>query len=232
MKTTEAIMEILAAYDLTGSYRDAAALVGCSHHTVARYVRAREAGEPRTTPALRNQLIDPFREKIEEWVDASHGRVRADVAQRKLEAMGYGGSERTTRRAVAESKVAYRAGNRRRFRPWQPEPGLWFQWDYADGPPVDGRKTWLWCAWLAWSRFRVVLPVRDKTLPTVIACIDVTLRRFGGVPTYGLPDYVARHIIGLLFPIRLCGRSSVCPLESSAEGVNPATEQIRVMPAN
>jgi hypothetical protein len=188
VKTTEAIMEILAAYDLTGSYRDAAALVGCSHHTVARYVRARDAGEPRTTPVPRNQLIDPFREKIEEWVDASSGRVRADVAQRKLEAMGYAGSERTTRRAVAEAKVAYRAGNRRRFRPWLPEPGLWFQWDYGDGPPVDGRKTWLWCAWLAWSRFRVVLPIRDKTLPTVIACIDATLRRFGGVPTYGLSD--------------------------------------------
>jgi transposase len=188
VKTTEAIMEILAAYDLTGSYRDAAELVGCSHHTVARYVRTRDAGGLRTTPAHRDQLIDPFREKIEEWVDASHGRVRADVAQRKLEAMGYAGSERTTRRAVAEAKATYQAGHRRRFRPWLPEPGLWFQWDYADGPPVDGRKSWLWCAWLAWSRYRVVLPVRDKTLPTVIACIDVTLRRFGGVPTYGLSD--------------------------------------------
>jgi hypothetical protein len=125
LKTTEAIMEILAAYDLTGSYRDAAALVGCSHHTVARYVRARDAGELRTTPIERGQLIDPFREKIEEWVDASHGRVRADVAQRKLEAMGYGGSERTTRRAVAEAKAIYTAGHRRRFRPWLPEPGLW-----------------------------------------------------------------------------------------------------------
>ncbi len=52
----------------------------------------------------------------------------------------------------------------------------------------------------------MVLPVRDKTLPTVIACLDVTLRRFGGVPTYGLPDYVARHIIALLFPTGLCGR--------------------------
>ena len=37
-------MEILAAYDLTGSLRDAAELAGCSHHTVARYVGAREAG--------------------------------------------------------------------------------------------------------------------------------------------------------------------------------------------
>ncbi len=181
-------MEILAAYDLTGSYRDAAELVGCSHHTVARYVRARDAGELRTTPAECSQRIDPFREKIEEWIDASRGRVRADVAQRKLEAMGYSGSERTTRRAVAEAKAIYTAGHRRRFRPWLPEPGLWFQWDYADGPLVDERKTWLWCAWLAWSRFRVVLPIRDKTLPTVIACIDVTLRRFGGVPTYGLSD--------------------------------------------
>lgn len=45
MKRPEAIMEILAAYDLTGSLRDAAALAGCDHHTVARYVTAREAGQ-------------------------------------------------------------------------------------------------------------------------------------------------------------------------------------------
>jgi hypothetical protein len=181
-------MEILAAYDLTGSYRDAAVLAGCSHHTVARYVRARDAGELRTSPSERSQLIDAFREKIEEWVDASRGHVRADVVQRKLEVMGYAGSERTTRRAVADAKANYAAGHRRRFRPWLPEPGLWFQWDYADGPLVEDRKTWLWCAWLAWSRFRVILPIRDKTLPTVIACIDATLRRFGGAPTHGLSD--------------------------------------------
>jgi transposase len=188
VKTTEAIMEILAAYDLTQSYRDAAALVGCAPNTVARYVLARDAGGLKTTPAQRHQLIDPFREKVEEWIDTSHGRIRADVAQRKLEAMGYDGSERTTRRAVTEAKAVYRAGHRRRFRPWLPEPGLWFQWDYADGPLVEERRSWLWCAWLAWSKYRVVLPIRDKTLPTVIACIDVTLRRFGGAPTYGLSD--------------------------------------------
>ena len=188
MKRTEEIMEILAAYDLTGSFRDAAGLVGCDHHTVARYVRARDAGKVSSALQRRDQRIDPFRDKVEEWVDASHGRVRADVAHRKLEAMGYDGSERTTRRAVAEAKAVYRAGHRRRFRPWLPEPGLWFQWDYGDGPLVEGLKTSLFCAWLAWSKYRVVLPIRDKTLPTVIACIDVTLRRFGGVPTYGLSD--------------------------------------------
>lgn len=35
-------MNILEAYDLTGSYRDAAELADCSHHTVARYVAERE----------------------------------------------------------------------------------------------------------------------------------------------------------------------------------------------
>ena len=73
-------MEILAAYDLTNSYRDAAALVGCAPNTVARYVAAREAGPLRATPIQRSQRMDPFREKLEEWVEASHGRVRADVA--------------------------------------------------------------------------------------------------------------------------------------------------------
>jgi hypothetical protein len=47
------------------------------------------------------------------------------------------------------------------------------------GPLVDWRRTWLWWAWLAWSRYRLVLPIRDKTLPKVIACIYSTLGRFG-----------------------------------------------------
>jgi transposase len=188
VKTAEGIMEILAAYDLTESYRDAAKLAGCDHHTVARYVAAREAGQVTATSARRAQIVDPYREKVEEWVEASHGRVRADVAQRKLEALGYEGSERTTRRVVAEAKAAYRAGHRRRFRPWLPEPGLWLQWDYGDGPLVEERKSWLFCAWLSWSRYRVVLPIRDKTVPTLLGCLDTTLRAFGGVPTYGLTD--------------------------------------------
>jgi hypothetical protein len=53
---------------------------------------------------------------------------------------------------------------------------------------VGGVATWLFCAWLAWSRFRVVLPIRDKSLPTVIACLGTTLRRVGGCPTYALTD--------------------------------------------
>lgn len=45
MKSGKEIMDILEAYDLTGSYRAAAELAGCDHQTVARYVQLRERGE-------------------------------------------------------------------------------------------------------------------------------------------------------------------------------------------
>jgi hypothetical protein len=102
--------------------------------------------------------------------------------------MGFAGSERTTRRAVAVAKRSWRAGHRRVFRPWVPEPGLWLQFDWGDGPRINGRKTLLFCAWLAWSRFRVVLPTWDRTLPTLLGCLDATLRAIGGAPTYALTD--------------------------------------------
>ncbi len=188
MKRSEEIVEILEAYDLTGSYRAAAELAGCDHHTVARYVALREAGQPPVAREHRARPIDDYLDKIEELVARSNGRVRADVVHQRLVAMGFGGGERTTRRVVAEVKARLRAGQRRVFRPWVTEPGLWLQWDWGEGPRVGGRRTNLWCAWLAWSRFRVVIAVWDRTLPTIVACLDTTLRRLGGVPTYALTD--------------------------------------------
>ncbi len=181
-------MEILEAYDLTGSYRAAAKLVGCDHHTVRRYVELRARGNPRPAQVVKARAIDEHLAKIEEMVENSRGRIRADKVHERLQALGFAGGERTTRRAVARAKQAWRAGQRRVFRPWITEPGLWLQWDWGEGPRIKGKRTSLWCAWLAWSRFRVVLPTMDKTMPTVIACLDATLRRLGGVPTYALTD--------------------------------------------
>ena len=189
MKSREEIMEILEAFDLTGSFRDAGELAGCSHHTVAGYVARRDAGElPDDGPQCRGRIIDPFLGKIEEWVERSAGKIRADVAFDKLEALGYSGSERTVRRAVAEVKANYRRGRRRVYRPWITEPGMWAQWDWGTGPQVAGRATVLFCAWLAWCRFRVVIPCWDRTMPTLIGCIDRSMRAFGGAPTYWLTD--------------------------------------------
>jgi transposase len=194
-------MEILEAFDLTGSLRDAGELAGCSHHTVAGYVAAREAGGLSDRPAARPQLIDEFLPKLEEWMEHSRGKVRADKAHAKLLALGYEGSERTTRRAVAQVRREFKAGRVRVHRPWVTEPGMWLQYDFGDGPRIDGVKTVLFCAWLAWSRFRVVLALRDKTAPSVFAALDVTLRRLGGAPTYLLTDnektVTVSHVAGM-----------------------------------
>ena len=204
MRSEEEAMQILEAYDLTGSLRAAAALAGVSHHTVGRYVALRDAGQAAGWVIRRERITDPYLAKIEEWVERSKGRVRADVCHRRLRALGYEGSERTTRRAVAEAKGAWRAGRRRIYRPWIPEPGMWFQWDWGAGPTVGSTETLLFCAWLAWSRFRVVLPTLDRSFETLVACLDATLRRFGGAPTYGLTEgektVTTCHVAGI--PVR------------------------------
>jgi hypothetical protein len=86
-KSGREIVEIFEAYDLTGTAWSAAQLTG----TVARYVAIREADGDPLAKTGRPRLIDSFMPEIEEMVDRSKGRIRADVAHRKLAAMGYGG---------------------------------------------------------------------------------------------------------------------------------------------
>jgi len=100
----------LEAFDLTGTLRGAAELAGCDHKTVAHWVRARDEADGGLPLAVRRRpRVDAFAVKLEEWVDRSRGRIRADVAHQRLVAMGYSGSERTTRRAVAVGKRRWRA---------------------------------------------------------------------------------------------------------------------------
>ena len=194
-------MEILEAFDLTKSYRAAGALCGVDHHTVAAKVAARAAGLDPGEVVVLPSVMEPFIDKIIEWVTTSQGLVRADVVHDKLVAMNFTGSDRTTRRTVAAVKAEWRRGQHRVYRPWVPEPGLWLQWDYGDGPTIGGVKTVLFVAWLAWSRFRVVIALADKTLPTIIGALDTTFRLIGGVPTYALTDnertVTDRHIAGI-----------------------------------
>jgi transposase len=232
-------MEILEAFDLTGCAHSAAQLAGTDRKTVARYVALREAGADPAARERRSRSIDVFAGKVEELVDRSGGKIRADVVHRKLAAMGYGGSERSTRRAVAEAKAAWQAGHRRTYRPWIPEPGMWLQWDWGEGPRIGGRRTQLFCCWLAWSRFRVVLPSWDQSLGSLTACLDRALRVIGGAPAYLLTDnaktVTVEHVAGI--PVRhpdmvALGRHYGCtvqtcrPFDPESKGGTEATVKI------
>jgi transposase len=197
-------MEILATYDLTRSYRATAQVCGVSHNTVRAYVKARDEGRGAPAPRRVGRKTDPFEEQIRSWVKQSRGIIRADVVHGRLLPLGYTGSERTTRSVVAAIKEEYRLQHTRVHRPWVPEPGLWLQYDFGDGPVVAGARTVLFCAWLAFSRFRIVIALRDRTAPSVFSALDRAFRLIGGVPTYVLTDneklVTTEHVAGL--PVR------------------------------
>jgi hypothetical protein len=140
MKSAGEIMEILEAYDLVGTYRGAARLAGCDHHTVRHYVERRAAAAYPTVAVSRSLVIDDYRAKIEELVERSEGDIRGDVVFDKLVAMGFDGTDRTTRRAVADAKRHFAAGRRRVYRPWITEPGGWLQFDLGTGPSIAGPR--------------------------------------------------------------------------------------------
>ena len=91
----------------------------------------------------------------------------------------------------------------------------------GDGPRIGGRKTQLFCAWLAWSRFRVVIPAWDQQLGTLTWCLDQALRAVAGAPTYLLTDnprtVTMDHVAGI--PVRhpemvALGRHYGCTVET------------------
>jgi len=143
-------MEILEAFDLTRCPHSAADLAGCDPKTVTRYVTSRDEGADPNTRVRRPMLVDRYRDKIEELVERSGGRVRADIVHERLCTLDplapYAASERTTRRAVRSAKAAFRAGRRRTYRPWITEPGMWLQFDWGAGPVIAGRPTLLFCS--------------------------------------------------------------------------------------
>jgi hypothetical protein len=80
-KSDREIMEILESYDLTGCAHSAAQLAGCDAKTVQRYVALRDAGGGNPfvrAAAARPKLIDGFLPKVEELVEASKAKIRAD----------------------------------------------------------------------------------------------------------------------------------------------------------
>ena len=86
LKSDGEIMEILAAYDLTGSVRSAAVLVGCSHHTVAAHVaaltpeRARAIGAAARARILAEHTYARRGAQVDALLRETAGRKRAGQA--------------------------------------------------------------------------------------------------------------------------------------------------------
>src|SRR5436309_5262429 len=184
MKSARDQMEIVNAYAAVGSYRGAAALCGTTHKTVKRVLERLEAGpvESRESPPSNTAgVVDLVVQKVQ----ATDGRISAKRLLPVARAAGYTGSARNFRRAVARAKASWRR-ERRTYRPWVPVPGEHLVIDWAE---EGGRK--LFCAVLAWSRYRFVRFGADQTRETTLTLLAECFDELGGVPGVVLTDRMA-----------------------------------------
>lgn len=177
-------MNIISTYREIGTYRGAAELCGTTHKTVKRVVDRAEAGgaPPQRAPRTRN--VDQFADLVAERVAKSAGRISAKRLLPIARAAGYEGSARNFRRLVAEQKALWRRDHHRGRRPAVWSPGEYLVIDWAEVAP----GLFLFCAVLAFSRWRFVRFAVDQKATTTMAMIAEALAAIGGVPAKVLAD--------------------------------------------
>ncbi len=180
-------MDIISAYQQVGSYRSAAQLCGTTHKTVKRVVEKFEAGEAAPLRVERAHNYDAVAELVAERVKKSDGRMSAKRMLPIARAAGYEGSARNFRRLAAEAKALWRSENHRGRRPAVWSPGEYLVIDWAQAAP----GLFLFCAVLAFSRWRFVAFATDQRACTTLALIAEALSAIGGVPAQVLADRMA-----------------------------------------
>jgi transposase len=202
LKTGREQVEIIALYEELGSYRAVAALVGCDHKTVKRYVElAGELGQLAPT-RRRTRVTDDYRGLIAERVEQTRGRITARRLLRLLRAAGYEGSERSLRRAVAEEKRAFRkreAREGRVFRPWRSGPGEWLICDWGQAgtveTPAGPRRLSFFGSVLGYSRHRQLTFCCSERFPALAMGLASNFEQLkwtspASVDTYGLGGFL------------------------------------------
>lgn len=177
-------MDIVNTYLELGSYRAAAKLCGVDHKTVKHVIQRWRAGtisEPRTTPT-RARNTDAVESLIWNKVDKTQGRITAKRLLPQARAAGYVGSDRNFRRAVARVKARW-ARSRHNRRPWIPAPGEHLVIDWGEEGPLK-----IFCAVLAWSRYRFVRFATDMKRETTLRLLAECIEELGAVPHVVLSD--------------------------------------------
>jgi transposase len=176
-------MDIISAYREMGTYRGAAQVTGTTHKTVKRVIDRHEAGGGAPARLPRGHNYDAAAVLVAERVEKTAGRISAKRLLPAARAAGYSGSPRNFRRLVASAKQAWRAEHHRGRRPavWSPGEHLVIDWGSEGGLHV-------FCAVLAWSRFRFVRFAADERAETTLAMLAGCFEVLGGVPGTVLAD--------------------------------------------
>jgi transposase len=177
-------MDIIAAYREVGTYRGTAAMCGTTHKTVKRIIERALAGDKAPPRKPREHNYDQVAGLVAEKVRATHGKISAKRLLPLAQAAGYGGSARNFRRLVAQAKKDWRRDNHRGRRPavWTPGETLVIDWGDAGG------GLHVFCAVLAWSRFRFVRFADNERAATTRGFLAECFETLGAVPKVVLAD--------------------------------------------
>jgi transposase len=215
LKSAKDRMDIISAYHQVGSYRGAAELCNTTHRTVKKVIEKLEAGENAPPRAERAHNYDAVTELVAERVEKSQGRISAKRLLPIARAAGYQGSPRNFRRLVAKAKLLWRNEHHRGRRPAVWSPGEYLVIDWAQAAP----GLFLFCAVLAFSRWRFVAFATDQKASTTLALIAEAFGAIGGVPARVLADrmaclkggVVANVVIPTAEYVRLAGHYGFAP---------------------
>ena len=176
-------MNIIAAYREVGTYRGAADMCETTAKTVKRVVERDRAGGQQPARKPREHNYDAVTKLVYDKVDSTHGKISAKRLLPAARTAGYAGSARNFRRLVAAQKRAWRRDHHRGRRPgvWAPGQTLVIDWGVEDGLHV-------FCAVLAWSRFRFVRFATDERAETTLRLLAECFETLGGVPQVVLAD--------------------------------------------
>ncbi len=182
-------MDCIAAFESVGTYRGAALLCGVDPKTVKRKVEAHRQGVLDEERAQRSPVpknTDIVRVVVADKVRETKGRMSAKRLLPIARAAGYTGSARNFRRLVASVKKAFRVEQGRHQR----RPAIWLPGEtlVIDWGTLSGTGLHVFCAVLAWSRFRFVRFARDETAPTTFALLAECFEELGGAPAKVLAD--------------------------------------------
>jgi transposase len=164
---------------------------------------------PRLLPPPQVSSLAPYIEEVQRY--RALGVEMAAIRARLEETHGHAVSYSAVRRLVAHLDPPPKEAVVR----VEVKPGSEAQVDFGyagltiDPQSGQPRKTWLFTMVLSWSRHQYAELVWDQSVATWLVCHRHAFEALGSVPHKIVPDYVARHIIRLLCPTGLCGRS--CP---------------------
>ena len=175
-------MDIIAAYREAGTYRGAAEIAGTTHKTVKRVIARHEVGAAAPERAARGRNYDGAGRLVAERVEKTAGRSRRSGCCRRRGPRASRGRTVNFRRLVAVQKALWRRDHHRA----------------SAGGVVAGRAPGhrlgalgglhVFCAVLAWSRFRFVRFARDERAETTLGMLAECFDVLGGVPGKVLAD--------------------------------------------